>query len=269
MVDDPSLEEVGNKILAASKLGAEMVVFSGGEPTIRKDFPAIAKIMKSMGLPFGIVSNARMLFYEDYFNDLAGSGLRYVLISLHGPNAEIHNSLTGSDSFDQTVTGLKRCVQAGISTTVNYVLTKGNLNCLNEMVDMVSSLPGVVLKLSFAETKGAAREGFGEIVPDISIAARKVMEAVEYSTSISDGRKIVLCDGFTPCLIDGFEKLNDDLFTHGFEWMSEVFEDGFYPVDHGARSRPEVCEECGKRAECPGVYSGYLELKGAGEFRPL
>jgi len=261
---------VAEKVRAAAEMGMEMIVFSGGEPTVRKDFPRIASEAARAGLPFGLVTNARMLSYQDYFERLAALGLRYVLISLHGSDPETHNSLAGVDGFHQTLAGLERCSDAGFNITVNTVITRRNIGDLGKIAELVSNYAGAVSKFAFVEPKGAAAAAFDEIVPDISAAAAAVSRVICGEDS---GRRekmfTALCDGFTPCLIHDFDRYNDDLFTHGFEYMSEVFEDGFFPVDHGLRVFAPGCERCGRRSDCPGIYKEYFIRRGDREFVPV
>lgn len=255
-------EAVLKKMRAAAGMGMEMIVFSGGEPTLRKDLPTLAREAAGMGLQVGLVTNARMLSYEDYFNKLFDFGFGYALISLHGPDAATHDRLTGIESFEQTLAGLARCVEAGVNVTVNTVIVRENIGRLGDIAAIVSRYKGAALKFAFVEPKGAVLDDFDSIVPDISAAADALNNLFGDSENL-------FCDGFTPCLIPEFDRRNDDLFTHGIEYMSEVYEDGFFPVDHGARAFAPQCENCSAKTTCHGIYRDYLARRGAAEFVQL
>lgn len=258
------LDKVRSGVAAFPAAG--MVVFSGGEPTIRRDLPVIARGVAGMGLYFGLVTNGRMLCYEGWVEQLHGLGLRYALLSLHGGSAAVHDPLAMCESFHQTVGALELLKRYGIYVTVNAVVTKANIGALGEIAEVVFSGLPADLKFSFPEPKGGALERFDEIVPDIREAAAAVSDCAEKA---APGEGLLGCDGFTPCLIPNFDSRRDDLLTHNFIAVSETFEGGFFPPDHGERGWGTLCGDCARRAGCPGVYSEYLRRRGSGMLNPF
>ncbi|MCK5845788.1 MAG: radical SAM protein, partial [Victivallales bacterium] len=63
---DQGTDLITLRIEAAAEAGVDMVVFSGGEPTIRKDLFELCARAQSVGLEVGLITNGRMLYYKDY-----------------------------------------------------------------------------------------------------------------------------------------------------------------------------------------------------------
>jgi len=84
---DPPIEDVLGRVRRAVELGAESIVFSGGEPTVRSDFMGLAEVCFQKGIPFGLISNGRYLAYPQVVRQLADWGLEYAYVSLHGPSS--------------------------------------------------------------------------------------------------------------------------------------------------------------------------------------
>ncbi len=79
-----------------------IIVFTGGEPLIRKDLEICGKMLYERGFPWGLVSNGMKLTPER-LQSLLNSGLRVVTISLDGLKNS-HNWLrNNNESFDKAL----------------------------------------------------------------------------------------------------------------------------------------------------------------------
>jgi len=106
---DPDTAEMRRRIEEAFAQGYRELAFSGGEPTLRRDLPELISLARRLGFQrVSITTNGRRLVYRDYAGSLLEAGLTGVSISLHGPEPEVHDALTGvPGSFQQAVMGLK------------------------------------------------------------------------------------------------------------------------------------------------------------------
>lgn len=78
--------------------GNILVIISGGEPLMRDDIIEIGRRISTLGYPWGMVSNGRLMS-DEMINGLLGAGMKSVSISLDGLEAE-HNWMRGKpDSF--------------------------------------------------------------------------------------------------------------------------------------------------------------------------
>ena len=256
---DSETGDVIKKIKQAYKWGAGMVVLSGGEATIRKDFFVIAEAISAAGLKLGVITNGRMFSYQNFTGCFLRFKPSYVYCSLHGATPELHNMLTKTQSFHQVIGGLKNIAGHVQNLTVNVVVQVENVHRLKEIVKCVIPFAPVRLKFSLVEPKGMALTDFSKHAPEIQEAAQRVYEAMQFGESISNGKQISFCcDGFTPCLIPDFKKYHADLFTDNFIGTAESFERDFSPVDSGDRAYAECCYDCSYKSSCSGIYKQYL-----------
>lgn len=249
-------DDVKKKIRLAEEAGVGMVVFSGGEPTMRKDLPELMDDARALGMELGLITNGRMFYYKKFADQMIDQGLKYALVSLHGSNAEMHNALTGASSFEQTIKGLKNISGRGVNLVVNTVLTKHNAADLFNIHSLLKIFAPVHHKISLPEPKGAAAENFKLILSPEKAAGAVAALLGKFDTTenVSIG-----FDGFTPCLLNGYFSLKDDFFTHGFYLASEPWEETFFPPSYGNRSYYDICVFCSLRHLCPGIYQGYID----------
>ncbi|MDC0743673.1 radical SAM protein [Polyangium mundeleinium] len=270
-LDDTS-ERVDWKIDRAKRLGASMVVLSGGEPTMRPELSRWARRIAAHGLDFGLVTNGLMLSYRNVVDELVGEcRLRYVYMSLHGGEPKVHGSVVRADTFHKAMQAIENLHGRIPDLTINCVITTANLKHLKGLVDRLLPFEDLCIKFSMTQPKGAANRAFDVIVPEVAACAARVNEAIAYGLSRRTERGPRFAhDGLPFCLLPGYEHLYDDLKTHRYATMIESDEDDFVPVDDVAKIQPEeVCGDCALRGACPGLYRGYHEIHGASALRPV
>jgi uncharacterized Fe-S cluster-containing radical SAM superfamily protein len=105
---EPGRAELERRISDARAAGFDEIAFSGGEPTVRRDFLELVTVARSVGFrEVSVTTNGRMFAYPDFARRALEAGLTGASISLHGPDADVHESLTGTPgSFMQAVAGL-------------------------------------------------------------------------------------------------------------------------------------------------------------------
>jgi SAM-dependent methyltransferase len=259
---DDTTGGVHGKIRRARQLGHKMIVFSGGEPTIRPEIHEWSSHVAALGLELGFITNGRMFAYPEFVEAMLGRGLKYVYLSLHGGTAKVHNSLVRSDAFADSLAGVKNLHGRIPDLTVNCVVTQTNLGKLRGLVDLLLPFEQLTLKFSMAAPKGGGDKLFEFVVPRVGPCAAAVADAIRYGTERRGDRPGPRFghDGLPFCLLEGHEALYDDLRTNSFRTMTEVGEPDFFPVDDVIKVQPdEVCGGCALRGPCPGMFRGYLE----------
>ncbi len=255
------------KIEKAVQKGAIMVAFSGGEPTIRPELVKWAKYCQQRGIAIGLITNGRMLSYKELTRELVDLGLKYVHIGLHGATARQHNSIVGSESFNQVLPAIENLAKLKVELVLNTVITPLNLNSLVDIFNLLRSFQGIGLKFSMAEPKGAAYTTMEKVVPHLKKAAEKVIEVFTYAQKRANGWRLCY-EGIPFCLLKGWEHLYGGLRQHGFYMMSEAYETAFYPVDDRNKMKTKRCENCTHYEKCPGLYTNYFETYGDNELQP-
>ncbi len=265
---DSPTEALLSKIEAAGGMGAEGVVLSGGEPTIRKDLLTLVEAVARRGLRPGLVTNARALAYPGLVDALVGHGLDYVYLSLCGPDADTHDRLVRARAFDQTLKALAHLQGKVEEVTVNAIVLAGGLDRLPRFGDLLQALGPLRLKFSLVEPEGSVLEDFDGLVPSLERAAAAVCEAVEIIGRDQPDLPLAV-DGFPLCVLPDLESLDTGLRDDGIFAMSEAFEAGFYPVDDAHRGFGRRCARCSLRRRCRGVFKTYLDRRGEDELRPV
>lgn len=137
---------------------------NGWEPTSLKDLPGTVRALKRRYSVVSLFTNARRLD-AGLARRLKAAGLDEAIVSLHGPDAAVHDALTRSPgSFAEAVAGL-RALSGRIKFGVSLVLTKSNLARLAETLDLAESLGARVFCVSLMVPLGRAEKAVREHGP--------------------------------------------------------------------------------------------------------
>lgn len=116
--------------------GAPVLLFSGGEPTMRKDLLELMRYAKSKGMRVVISTNGTLITKE-MAKEFAEVGLSYVGISLDG-GPETHDKFRGiPGSFDKAIQGVRNAMEAGIKVGLRMTINKRNWEDINDVFDVL------------------------------------------------------------------------------------------------------------------------------------
>lgn len=255
-------------ILESEEKGCDCIVFSGGEPTIRKDFAELIKFASSNNLTSEVVTNARVFKIEKIAEECAKNGLKTAHVSFLGSRASIHDEQTKAPgSFEQTVIGIKNLLKNGVCVKINVVVNKLNIHDLKRIVDTCKEIGKIdSIKFSFVEPKGKVLINFQEIVPRMSGASKSILEAIAYAHK--KGMKTFI-EGLPPCLIKGHEKEDYNLKKEGVSFRYDANKkmmDNIDLITDNEKTKPFKCKSCLDYNQCDGAYKIYLEKKGDDEL---
>jgi radical SAM protein with 4Fe4S-binding SPASM domain len=171
--DSLSFEQVCNTIPSMINAGVKFVIFSGGEPLIRKDIFDIAQKMKEAGIITYLSTNGM------YINDKNAKKIvdtfNYIGISIDGTK-QIHNYFRGDPkSYDKAVDGIKHIQNAGGNAGIRFTLTNETKDSFYAMFDLVEELGCNKLYISHLVYSG---RGLDNLKIDITKEQRR--EYVEY-----------------------------------------------------------------------------------------
>jgi cyclic pyranopterin phosphate synthase len=120
------IEEIGRLARALSELGVSKIRLTGGEPTVRKDFFEIIKIIKeNSGIKKTVITtNGYRL--DKIANNIKNSGLDGINISIDSLNAKTFKKITGHDRLEEILRGIKNLQKLNFKNIkINAVLLKG------------------------------------------------------------------------------------------------------------------------------------------------
>ena len=123
--DTPELTTAQWKEILAKLRTANVpqVTFTGGEPTLRADL--VELVDAAQWFVTRLNTNGRLLTPE-LCRRLYEASLDSVQVTLYSHDPAIHNALVGAEGFDDTVTGIRNAVAAGLSVSVNTPLCSLN-----------------------------------------------------------------------------------------------------------------------------------------------
>ncbi|MBE0477033.1 MAG: 12,18-didecarboxysiroheme deacetylase [Coriobacteriia bacterium] len=118
--------------------GAPVLLFSGGEPTIRKDLVELMNHARSKGMRVVISTNGTLITPERA-EAYAEVGLSYVGVSLDG-GRETHDRFRGiPGSFDKAIAGIRNSKAAGIKVGLRMTINKRNWRDIGELFDIMEA----------------------------------------------------------------------------------------------------------------------------------
>ncbi|MEM2098797.1 MAG: radical SAM protein [Candidatus Bathyarchaeia archaeon] len=124
-----------------NEIGIFILTFTGGEPTLREDLPALLHYAQKKGMVTGLITNGRKLADETYVQKLEQAGLDFVQVTLESHLPHIHDLITAAEgSWKETVAGIKNAVASQIYVTTNTTLNKQNAQHFLETVDYIKEL---------------------------------------------------------------------------------------------------------------------------------
>ena len=120
------LDEIRRLAIVFSKLGVSKIRITGGEPTVRKDFFEIIKILKDVGIKkVTITTNGYHL--DKKAQMLVDSGLNGINISIDSLDRKTFKSITGHDRLPEILKGIQ------ILQDLNFENIKVNAVLLNNI----------------------------------------------------------------------------------------------------------------------------------------
>ena len=119
--------------------GAPVMLFSGGEPLVRKDLVELARHATSKGMR-AVISTNGTLISKEKARELKSVGLSYVGISLDG-GEEVHDRFRKvPGSFKKALQGIENCQAEGLKVGLRFTINKRNVNEVPKLFDLVRDL---------------------------------------------------------------------------------------------------------------------------------
>lgn len=139
-----NLDEIKKLASVLNRLGAGIIVLTGGEPLLRKDLPEIVKIFTEKGLEVRLQTNG-LLATEEKIKAFLDAGLKEVTLSLDTLDPEKQDRINNqAGSWDKTIKALALfsdlLPKRGNMTGVNTVVSKLNIDEIPRIVKFVTAI---------------------------------------------------------------------------------------------------------------------------------
>ncbi|MFI9558046.1 StsB family radical SAM/SPASM domain sactipeptide maturase [Nonomuraea endophytica] len=126
-------------VTQAAEMGAEVVIFTGGEPMLRKDLFVVAERVKELGMRANIITNGTIIRKPEMARRVAET-FSTVTVSMDGGTAEIHERTRGKGTFAKTVAALRMLNAEGVRPIVNHVITQENVDRVDALADLLADI---------------------------------------------------------------------------------------------------------------------------------
>ncbi len=181
------------QLLDRVKPFARYVRLTGGECTLHPGFRSIVSHLDTFDIPFAIFTNgvwrdpAGLIAFLSQLKNLSG-----LLISLHGPDAETHNTFTGTRFFDITLANIRQAVGAGIVVDTNTVFMRCNQQKLEQIAMLSKDLGARCAVFS---------RYYGSSLPIVDLTDDELANAVR---TVDELRKAGYATKLNPCIPECF-----------------------------------------------------------------
>ncbi|MCG9698066.1 GTP 3',8-cyclase MoaA [Shewanella sp. Isolate11] len=120
------LNEIENLVGAFAEVGTQKVRITGGEPTLRKDFTDIIRILADNDKINTIATTTNGYRLAKHAKEWHDAGLRRINVSVDSLDPRMFYQITGENKFDDVMRGIDAALSAGFERVkINAVLLKG------------------------------------------------------------------------------------------------------------------------------------------------
>jgi radical SAM protein with 4Fe4S-binding SPASM domain len=121
-----------------SAFGCPVLLFSGGEPLVRKDVPELAEYACSKGLR-AVISTNGTLIDRPLADRLQKIGLSYVGISIDGVEATHDRFRCKKGAYQDALRGIRFCRDAGLKVGLRFTMVRDNLADIPAVFDLMEA----------------------------------------------------------------------------------------------------------------------------------
>ncbi len=122
-------------------LGIPHVVFTGGEPTLRKDLLELVAYAEQKGMVTGLNTNGRQLKDTDFVDKLVAAGLDHVQITLESHDPEIHDHMVqAKGAWKDTTAGIQRALETPLFVMTNTTMLRQNAPVIDQTLELLSNI---------------------------------------------------------------------------------------------------------------------------------
>jgi pyrroloquinoline quinone biosynthesis protein E len=151
-------------ISEASALGVLHILFSGGEPLVRKDLAALVAHSRACGLYSNLITSGLGLTRERAF-ELREAGLDSIQISVQADEAELADVIAGTRAHERKLAAARLVRELGFPLTINAVLHRANLHRLEQIILLAEELDAQRLELAHTQYLGWAFPNKDALLP--------------------------------------------------------------------------------------------------------
>jgi len=134
--DELNTNEGKRLISDLASFGSPVLLFSGGEPLLRRDLPELVQFAVDKGMR-AVISTNGTLITKEKARVFSKIGLSYVGVSIDGTK-ETHDLFRGlKGAYDASLRGIRNCQDEGIKVGVRFTITGKNYSEIPAIFDFI------------------------------------------------------------------------------------------------------------------------------------
>jgi AdoMet-dependent heme synthase len=158
--DELTTDEARRMLERVREFGPVVFVLSGGDLLKRPDVFELIEFGFRLGLRMAVTPATTPLATDETLDRLKSAGIARLAVSLDGSSPAIHDAFRRvPGSFDWGIRMLERCRAIGLSTQVNTVFARHNIDDFDNLAALMERLGIVFWEVFFLVPTGRARPG--------------------------------------------------------------------------------------------------------------
>lgn len=134
--DELTTDEARRFIEDLGQMGVPVLLFSGGEPLLRRDIMELGRLAHQNGLR-PVISTNGTLITKELAEEIKEAGFQYVGISIDGLPATHDRFRRKDGAFEQAIRGIRHCKEQGIKAGIRFTVNRANQMDLPGILDIV------------------------------------------------------------------------------------------------------------------------------------
>jgi radical SAM protein with 4Fe4S-binding SPASM domain len=187
MANELSLKEAMQAIDEMANLGTEALIFSGGEPLLRKDFIlTLAEYCVDAGIIPAMLTNGMLLSHKVAM-ELKDAGIMAVGIPIDSSVAECHDKLRNvPGTFEKAVKAIKACKDVDLEVIVTTMALKNDFDDMPKRIELIANL-GV----EQAAVYDLIPMGRGHDIMDQAMSQTQRVSLIKYLQQLQENNEMV------------------------------------------------------------------------------
>ncbi|MBR6625697.1 MAG: radical SAM protein, partial [Mailhella sp.] len=146
------------------EVGSPIIIFTGGEPTLRPDVYELAAYARDKGLRCVMSPNGTRITPEEA-RKIKEAGFQRCSISIDGADAASHDAFRGvPGAFEASMRGIENLKAEGVEFQINTTVTKSNLHSFKEIFQLCERIGAAAWHIFLLVPMGRAAEIQEEVI---------------------------------------------------------------------------------------------------------
>jgi cyclic pyranopterin phosphate synthase len=261
------IARVAGEIDRAATRGFRDVAFTGGEPTIVPELPALVKLAKRRGFDHvKVASNGLRYAHAAYLDHLVACGVDRFHVSMHAHgDADYERTVHLAGTAALRREALRNLVGRGLDPVADLIVKEDTYRDLPAWIASLAAVGVRRFALWLVSLTDHNRDNVGQL-PRISAIVPALIAS--FDAARAGGYEVVSLH-VPRCFVPGYE---DHVRHPGADVVTVVTPDDVFDLKDsrlGGGVKPPGCEGCQFRAECPGLRQDYVDRFGGEEVKAV